>query len=105
MAEVKTQPVRGRQVDIDALMDAGLDALRENAGGFEFVEHGGRVSDMLMICPCGCGNTGALAIRPAPSPSPSWDWDGNRDAPTLTPSVHHVGHWHGWLKAAVWESC
>jgi hypothetical protein len=27
-----------------------------------------------------------------------WGWDGNQDAPTLEPSVHTVGHWHGWVK-------
>lgn len=26
-----------------------------------------------------------------------WDWDGNEDAPTLTPSVHAVGVWHGFV--------
>lgn len=29
----------------------------------------------------------------------SWGWDGNEEKPTLTPSVHHVGHWHGWVRA------
>jgi hypothetical protein len=27
-----------------------------------------------------------------------WAWDGNVDAPTLTPSLHAVGHWHGWVR-------
>lgn len=27
-----------------------------------------------------------------------WGWDGNEDQPTLTPSVHCIGHWHGWLR-------
>jgi hypothetical protein len=104
VTEVRTAPVRARPVDYDALEEAGLDALKANAGGFEFVkDREGRVSLMIMICPCGCGNTGGLRIRPAPSPS--WEWDGNTEAPTLTPSVHHVGHWHGWLKSGVWESC
>jgi hypothetical protein len=103
MSYVKTPPVRGKPVDFDALYEAGHEALRAAAGGFEFIEKDGRVTDMLMICPCGCGDTGALAIRPAPSPS--WEWDGNREKPTLHPSVHHVGHWHGWLRAGVWESC
>lgn len=31
----------------------------------------------------------------------AWGWDGNEDCPTLTPSIHAVGHWHGWLKAGV----
>ncbi len=26
-----------------------------------------------------------------------WGWDGNETAPTLTPSVHTVGHWHGFV--------
>lgn len=27
-----------------------------------------------------------------------WSWDGNEDAPTLTPSLHAVGVWHGWVR-------
>lgn len=104
MAEVRTQPVRGQQVDVDVLMERGLDALKANAGGFDYyVNQAGEVAGMLMICPCRCGSTGALSFKPANSPS--WLWDGKRDAPTLTPSVWDKGHWHGWLKAGVWESC
>jgi hypothetical protein len=33
------------------------------------------------------------------TPGKSWVWDGNEDAPTLTPSVHCLGHWHGWVRA------
>lgn len=29
---------------------------------------------------------------------PKWDWDGNRDKPTLTPSINVIGRWHGWLR-------
>jgi hypothetical protein len=28
-----------------------------------------------------------------------WSWDGNETAPTLTPSLHWVGVWHGWCRA------
>ena len=28
----------------------------------------------------------------------SWEWDGDIQLPTLNPSIHHVGCWHGWLK-------
>ena len=38
-------------------------------------------------------------------PAAEWTWDGNEDAPTLTPSVHHVGAWHGWIRAGRMESC
>lgn len=27
-----------------------------------------------------------------------WAWDGNEDAPTLSPSLHAVGVWHGWVR-------
>jgi hypothetical protein len=36
---------------------------------------------------------------------PAWEWDGNREAPTLSPSILvHGGkgqpdQWHGWLRA------
>jgi len=58
---------------------------------------------MLYACPCGCGQVGALAFRkPDGQPRPSWIWNGSRDAPTLEPSVHHIDHWHGWLRNGEW---
>lgn len=27
-----------------------------------------------------------------------WGWDGNEDTPTLTPSIHAIGDWHGWVR-------
>jgi Family of unknown function (DUF6527) len=27
-----------------------------------------------------------------------WSWDGNKDEPTLKPSLHWVGAWHGWVR-------
>lgn len=33
-----------------------------------------------------------------------WEWDGNREHPTLTPSLHWVDVWHGWLRAGRLES-
>lgn len=99
MPDVRTAPVKAQLVE-------DIDAVRAQPGAFEFyVDHGddGSVAGMIYCCPCGCGVTGALAFRPRPSPS--WEWDGNRHAPTLSPSVHHVGHWHGWLRNGIWESC
>jgi hypothetical protein len=34
-----------------------------------------------------------------------WGWDGNEDAPTLTPSIHSPGEWHGYLRSGKLESC
>lgn len=102
MAEVKTPAVKAAYVhDLD-IWDIAV--LKERPGAFDFYTAEGRErAGMIYICPCGCGATGALAFRPARSPS--WEWDGNEEAPTLSPSVHHVGHWHGYLRAGIWESC
>ena len=27
-----------------------------------------------------------------------WSWDGNESKPTLSPSLHAVGEWHGWVQ-------
>lgn len=99
MAEVKTAPVRATRVD-------EIDDVRATPGAFEFYVAGDdkvTPAGMIYSCPCGCGVQGSLAFKPAPSPS--WHWDGDREKPTLQPSVHHVGHWHGWLRAGVWVSC
>lgn len=34
-----------------------------------------------------------------------WQWDGNREAPTLTPSIlhHSVPPWHGYMRAGKLE--
>ncbi|TDX61911.1 hypothetical protein EDE12_11212 [Methylosinus sp. sav-2] len=41
--------------------------------------------------------------------SPPWEWNGDKERATLNPSVHHIigdqTHFHGWLRAGVWESC
>ncbi len=34
-----------------------------------------------------------------------WGYDGNADAPTLTPSLHVIGKWHGWMRAGSLISC
>jgi hypothetical protein len=53
------------------------------------------------------GNGGLLRLRPVVSGEsyPSWEWDGNGEKPTLTPSVHLPGRWHGWFRNGRMESC
>lgn len=55
-------------------------------------------------CPCGCGHVGQLNVGKGYKPSfgPSWKWNGSIDKATLEPSVHHIGHWHGWLTDGDW---
>ena len=30
--------------------------------------------------------------------SPSWEWNGDRENPTLHPSINVIGKWHGYLR-------
>ena len=48
------------------------------------------------------GTAGFLRLRPLPASEeahPSWTFNGDEDRPTLHPSVHYVGHWHGYFTA------
>jgi hypothetical protein len=64
--------------------------------------------EMIYFCPCGCGTENRLLVGDGHKPDgarPSWRWNGLRSEPTLHPSVHMVGHWHGWLRGGYWETC
>lgn len=54
-------------------------------------------------------NLACLPIRPMVDSKAngghSWEWDGNREKPTLNPSVHAVGCWHGWVRSGRMVSC
>ena len=75
-------------------------------GAFKFYKQSDdQIAGMNTVCPCGCG-----AIRTIPFSPPcdnGWQWDGNREAPTVSPSLKDVHHckWHGWLRAGQWVSC
>lgn len=60
--------------------------------------------DFRYRCACGCGYIGTILIGKGfkPSTTPSWKWNGSIDHATLEPSIHHVGHWHGWLTNGEW---
>jgi hypothetical protein len=34
-----------------------------------------------------------------------WGWDGNEEKPTLSPSIHAPGEWHGFLIDGFLKSC
>lgn len=79
-------------------------------GSFRLTPHGfdADLLDFTYFCPCSCGNEGELLIGRDFKPGgdrPGWRWNGSRTEPTLDPSVHHVGHWHGWLRNGYWEAC
>lgn len=76
---------------------------------------------IIYACPCGCGalhsapfdNIPAewIAWKMEKAPMSRWHWDGNKEKPTLTPSLGlgpkdgNYYHWHGFLRAGVFEEC
>jgi len=50
------------------------------------------------------GDFVGLPIGGAGKGYPAWNWDGNREAPTLTPSINVIGVWHGYLRAGKLET-
>ena len=106
MSEVKTQPVEATHVP-------DKEQFRTNEfegripGSFRVTEADTDGEQTFWYCcPCGCGSLGPLTVGNGfkPKSTPSWHWSGSTDKPTLKPSVHHVGHWHGWLTDGVWRS-
>ena len=103
MSEVKTQPVKAVHVpDKREFLDGRV------PGSFRTGEpDSDGEQSFWYCCPCGCGVVAPLTVgnKFKPDDGPSWSWNGSHAAPTLSPSVHHRGHWHGWLRNGVWESC
>ena len=70
---------------------------------------------ILFGCPCGCGQLKAVGFDTHWMDGPLWHFDGDRDRPTLTPSIlifqlneqgAKVGeHWHGFLTDGEFRSC
>ena len=54
------------------------------------------VEGIALKCPCCARET----YIPLQEPGPVWKWDGNKEKPTLSPSIQFVGgcRWHGWLR-------
>lgn len=116
MTDVKTQPVRATWVPYADFFDEEMQA--KVPGSFCIAPEDHQETDKPWTrwfygCPCGCGASGGLRIGTPdkPAESPSWGWNGSWIYPVLTPSVNHVGHWHGWLggsggeRPGWWISC
>ena len=88
--------------DVIATPVAGYEEVYGKPGAFFFDE--GEPTHILFTCPCGCDNRMRLPLN-TPGVHPSWMWDGNREQPTLTPSIRDVNtcKFHGFLTAGVWS--
>lgn len=95
---------------------AGYDDPRSHeAGAYWFVNgpNGKEKAGILHACPCGCGKHGALYFRGSGTKYAEWDLAGEWPAVSLTPSIGFWGsntkeqgyHWHGYLRAGVFEEC
>jgi hypothetical protein len=53
-------------------------------------------------CPRREGYECHVLLTPWPINAPTWTWDGNRDSPTLSPSINCNGEggcgWHGFIR-------
>ena len=78
------------------------------AGAFEWMTNqDGKISCMAFVCPCGCHTVHAINVGQAELPGSFWRWDGNKERPTLTPSILRcdVCRWHGFLTNGEWITC
>jgi hypothetical protein len=85
-------------------------------GLFQFCDSYGGDKDVALMfgCPCGCGEVSVVHLKPMDD-HPVWTWDGDREHPTLTPSIliHQLDdkgnkngeHWHGFLTGGQFRSC
>lgn len=95
-----------RSFDAVLVKDASENVAQWEAGQFYYVYRDGVEAGIISCLPNAKDeglSWGATMFRPN-ADHPSWEWDGNVDKPTLSPSIHRVGHWHGWLRAGRFES-
>lgn len=92
------EPVRAQKVD-----DIWADNLP--AGSFAFADDGVEPYNSIeYICPCGCGELMTLPISTGEKKERYWQWDGNRETPTLSPSIRRLDgcKFHGFLQNGIW---
>jgi len=67
----------------------------------------GQISCLRFVCPCGCGEVGTAPVKPGYGGA-HWQWDGNKELPTLTPSILRCRPqscgWHGFLTKGIFVS-
>lgn len=76
----------------------------------EFFENdaNGIEAALNFVCPCGCAEVDFILLSTTKPDQARrcWVWDGNREKPTVTPSIYRIGaacKWHGFLIAGVFQ--
>lgn len=59
------------------------------------------------VCPCGCGRLRRVPAYMGEKKERTWNWDGNKDKPTLTPSIACLEgcKWHGYITHGEFTTC
>lgn len=72
-----------------------------NSGDFRWQESA--QTYIIFVCPCGCGDRRCLPV----TGDKRWIWDGNKETPTLTPSILYLDGcgWHGFLTNGEFIQC
>lgn len=88
---------RGGETPYNKALQAGTAQWQDGVNGI--------VACLAFTCPCGCGSIGTLPV--AAGYSRMWNWDGNRELPTLTPSIQKLTpcKWHGYLTKGEFSPC
>lgn len=93
-----------------ALLVLNSDETECVAGMFYYVVDGS--GNKVGLCSClpnakdvGDPSWGATMFTGHGRPNKEWTWDGNVEKPTLKPSIHRTGHWHGHLQNGFFKSC
>jgi hypothetical protein len=90
---------------IDCRRVADFDAI-EKPGDFYFEPVQGMGGDTCLHIQMPDGAFICIAVARGGNTTPKvWGWDGNEDRPTITPSIHCIDRWHGWLEAGRLRSC
>lgn len=73
------------------------------AGDAHWTDYEGGSTILSFSCPCGCKRINMIAVYQGKT-GHGWHWDGNRERPTLFPSIQLNGgcRWHGFLTRGYW---
>lgn len=79
------------------------DDVMKEAGNFAFFDSGTVTYFICNYFICNFGPTPCCI--PVRNHDRAWTWDGNRERPTIAPSIHVIGHWHGFVENGQIRSC
>lgn len=99
-----------RSFDAVLVRSEEIDSDHPQAGQFCYVVNAAGEKVGLQSCLPNAGDHGdpswgVTMFKGYGTPNHEWTWDGNIEKPTLKPSIHRVGHWHGWLRSGRFVSC